>query len=83
MFTNTLKVVQITLGSNYVKHYLGVMRNHMHITKSPQMHQLNSLDLLFWPYLPIYGPVWLHWPYFTVLAHILLPYTLLMIDICQ
>ena len=45
------------------------MRNHMHITKSPQMHQLNSLDLLFRPYLPIYGPVWLHWPYFTVLAH--------------
>ena len=54
MLTNTLKVVQITLGSNYVKHYLGSRHAQPH---AHHQHVVLAKTFFFGPYLPIYGPV--------------------------
>ena len=77
------KVVWITLGANYAKHYLGIGPVQRYEYHQIYINVLIKYSWLkpFWPYLPIYAHVWPYWPYFTVFSHNLLPYALLTIDI--
>ena len=91
------KVGQITIGSDYAKHYLvsWVMSNHMNITISQQIYQLNSLYWnpfwnicsylarlhLFSHMYPFMIMFDLICPYLIVFAHILLHITLTIIII--